>query len=449
MGDIEAFDALGRSGKIESGFERVGNGLGIGLEDAEALLERVARVFLDQIEEGMLGAALGGGDFHAAIGQIESGGAFGENFFKQRAVFEIAHDVNGAGKISRVEIELLEHGREEFVGIEFFLVLPVEIAAVNDAAGANVEEIHGDLRRFGIPGEHVGIVAGGGSDFLALFDLLESAQEIAVTGGLLVALVFGSLGHARAEADQKIVTPAFEEGARVAGGLGIFFVGSQAGNARTPATVNIKLKAGARMRTREVHGTGRNAEMFVNEMDDAVGEAVGEEGAEIDGTVFAQASRDVDAGKFLEGGEADVRISLVVAEQDIELGLILLDEIIFEREGFAFVIHNDVIHIGNFAHQRAGFGVGPARFQKIRAHAGAQGAGLADIQGRPQGVLKQIDTGIPGKIGDFFAEFHAELQSKRRVPEDRESRASGNIHDSKANHTCENDGERLRPGSHS
>ena len=115
---------------------------------------------------------------------------------------------------------------------------------------------------------------------------------------------------------------AFEERARVVRGLGVALVGGESGDARPQAAMNVILQAGARMVAREVHGAGRDAEMFVNEVHDAVRQAMREVRAEVERAVFAQAARDVDARIFLEGGEADVGIGLVVAQQDVELGLV-------------------------------------------------------------------------------------------------------------------------------
>ena len=184
-----------------------------------------------------------------------------------------------------------------------------------------------------------------------------------------------------AQAGQQVVAAAFQKSARVARRLGVFLVRGKAGDAGTPAAVNVILQAGARMLPRQVHGAGGNAEVFVNEMHDAVGEAVREKRPEIDRAILAQAARDVDARIFFKCREADVRIGLVIPQQHVEFRLILLDEVIFERQGFAFVVDDDVIDIGDFAHQRAGLCIRPSRFEKVGAHARAQRAGLADVQG--------------------------------------------------------------------
>ncbi len=82
--------------------------------------------------------------------------------------------------------------------------------------------------------------------------------------------------------------------------------------------------------------------MFVNQMHEAVGEAGREIRAEIKRAVFDEAARDVDARIFFECGVADVGIGFVVAQQDVELRLVPLDEIVFEREGLSFVVDDDV-----------------------------------------------------------------------------------------------------------
>ena len=269
-------------------------------------------------------------------------------------------------------------------------------------------------------------------------------EEVAVARGLFIALSFGGLHHASAEADQQIVAAAFQKGARVPRRLCVFLIRNKASNARAPASLNVILQARARMLSRQVHRTRRNAEVFVNEMNDAVGEAVREKRAEIDRAVFAQPACYVDAGIFFKCGEADVGIGLVVPQQYIEFRLILFDEIIFERQSFTFVIHDDVVHIGNFAHQRSGLRIGPSRFQEIGTHARAQRAGLADVENAAECVLEKIDTGVMGKSGDFFPEIHGRSYNcQQGVPDGRESRAAGNIHDSKANHTCENHAKRV------
>ena len=117
------------------------------------------------------------------------------------------------------------------------------------------------------------------------------------------------------------------------------------------------------------------------------------------------------------------------------MGWYLLDEIVFERQRFALVVHDDVVEVGDFAHQGAGFGVGPTGFQEVRAHAGAQRARLADVENGAERVLEQIDAGLGGQVRDFFREFHGRGTIVARGTMRGLPAAAGNIHDSKANLT--------------
>ena len=50
--------------------------------------------------------------------------------------------------------------------------------------------------------------------------------------------------------------------------------------------MDVILQAGARMEARQIHGAGRHQKMLVNQMDEAIGEAGREVGAEIERSIF-------------------------------------------------------------------------------------------------------------------------------------------------------------------
>src|SRR5580704_6876446 len=109
-------------------------------------------------------------------------------------------------------------------------------------------------------------------------------------------------------------------------------------------------------------------------MENAACEASGKIGPKIERAVFFDAAREIDAWILLGSGEFDVRVGFVVAKKDIELGAVLLDEIVFECESFALVADEDGFEVGDFAGEGTGFGIDPARLEKIGTHAAAQGA---------------------------------------------------------------------------
>ncbi len=134
-------------------------------------------------------------------------------------------------EIGGVEIKLLQERRDEFVGVECVELFPEKFAAVDDASTAQVEEIRGDEGSFGVVREHVGVVALGGGDALALLDVFEGAEEIAIGGGLFEELFFGGGGHALFERFDEIAALAVEEQTNVADGFGVGVVGRKAGDA--------------------------------------------------------------------------------------------------------------------------------------------------------------------------------------------------------------------------
>ena len=134
--------------------------------------------------------------------------------------------------------------------------------------------------------------------------------------------------------------------------------------------------------------------MFVDQMHHAVRQAGRKVRPEINRAILLQPPRHVHARIFFERRVANVRICLVVAQQHVEFRLVLLDQIVFKRQRLFLVVHDDVIHVGNFAHQRPGLRVLPARLQKVRPHAAAQRTRLAHVQNLPAGVLEQVHPGL-------------------------------------------------------
>ncbi len=167
-----------------------------------------------------------------------------------------------------VEINLQQKRREEFGCVEFVLVFPEEVAAVDHDAVAQVEEIDGHERGLGVIAEDVGIVALGGGHFLSLVHFFDGGEEIAQAGGLFEThVVRGLLDlRTRSSAARVLCLPSRNSCTlRTAPGVGL---GSgQAFHARPLAAMNVVLQAGLGMVAPEVDLAGRNQKMAVNEVD--------------------------------------------------------------------------------------------------------------------------------------------------------------------------------------
>ena len=168
------------------------------------------------------------------------------------------------------------------MGSKFVELFPEEFAAIDDAAAAEVEKIGGDERGFGVVGEDVGVVALGGGDALALFDVFERAEEVAIGGGLFEEFLFGGGGHALFEAFDQVAALAVEKKADVADGFGVLLVGGEACDARAVAALNVVLEAGARVIAREIDVAAGDHEALVDEGEDAAREIRGKIRAEVE-----------------------------------------------------------------------------------------------------------------------------------------------------------------------
>ena len=150
----------------------------------------------------------------------------------------------------------------------------------------------------------------------------------------------------------------------------------------------------------------------MDEVDEAVGEVAGKVGAEVGAAVFAEAAGDEDFGVAIAEGELDVGVSLVVAEKDVEARLLLLDEVVFEGEGFVLVGDGDVLDVNGLAHEGAGFCVGLGGIEKVGADAGAKVLGLADVDDLALGVLVEVAARLGGDGSDFLVEIHARRDAR-------------------------------------
>ena len=134
----------------------------------------------------------------------------------------------------------------------------------------------------------------------------------------------------------------------------------------------------------------------MDELHQAMREVAGEVWPEVGRAVFLQPPCHVDARVMLLG-ELDVRIRLVVAQQDVEARLALLDEIVLERQGLFFVRDCDVLNVAGFRKQAPGFGVGEFLFEKIAAYAVAKALGFSDVDHPARGVFIEIHAGRGGQ----------------------------------------------------
>jgi hypothetical protein len=206
---------------------------------------------------------------------------------------------------------------------------------------------------------------------------------------------------------EEVAVAAVEEEAGVADGGGVGFGGGEAFGAGAEAAVDVVLEAGVGVLAVEVDVATGNFEVAVDKVDEAVGEVGGEVGAVVL-AVFFEAAGDVDAGEFFVG-DFQVGVGFVVAEEDVEAGLVLLDEVVFEGEGLLFVIDEDVVDVVGGGEEGACAGVGETVLVEVAADAVAEAFRLADVEDLAFGVFIEIHAGLERELGGFLAEAEDRL----------------------------------------
>ena len=175
--------------------------------------------------------------------------------------------------------------------------------------------------------------------------------------------------------------------------------------------MNVVLQAGALVVAGEIDLATGQQEAAMDQFDDTVGEVAGKVGAVVGGAVLAEAAGDEDLGIAIGERELYVWVGLVVAQEDVEARLALLDQVVFEGEGFVLVGDEDVVDVDGLAHEGAGFGVCLGGLKQVGADAGAEVLGLPDVDDLAFGVLVEVHAWLGGEKADFLDEIHVELRA--------------------------------------
>ena len=357
----------------------------------------------DQVHQRLFLPALRRADLHASA--VRRAALLAQQLLQRLAVLEIHRHVNLRRDELLVEIELLQQRGEELRLVEFLLVLPEELAPVDDLAVAQVKQVQRHQRRFRVAAENVDVVALGGRHLLPLFDLLDGGQQVAQRGRFLESHLARRRFHAPAQIARQVGVPALQKLPHVAHRGVVRLARGQALHARPQAAVNVVLQTGLGVVARQVHLARRHQKMAVDEMHQPVRQVGREVGTEIGGAVLAQAPRHVHTRVAL-AGQLDVGVGFVVAQQHVEARLVLLDQVVFERQRFLFVIHQNVVDIARFRDQAARFGISQLVFGKVAAHPMPQHLGFADVDDPAAAVLVQIHARRQRELRCLVTEVH-------------------------------------------
>ena len=112
----------------------------------------------------------------------------------------------------------------------------------------------------------------------------------------------------------------------------------------------------------------------------------------IEGRTEAAAARDEDARIGLAPGDAEVGVFLVILQQHIEVGLMVLDQVGFQRQRLGFAVGHDELDLADLPHHQGdarAVGVAATALE-IAAHPVAQHLRLADVEDPVLAIPQQV-----------------------------------------------------------
>jgi tetratricopeptide (TPR) repeat protein len=145
--------------------------------------------------------------------------------------------------------------------------------------------------------------------------------------------------------------------------------------------------------------------MTMDEVRQAVRQVAWKVWAIVCGPVLHDAARHVNARPALVR-EPDVRIRLVIAQQNIEARFVLLDEIVFKRQRLFVVIDLDEVKITRFSDQAPCFGFCQPVFVEVAPYAAPKILRLANVQNGAFAIFIKVNAGLGGKLRYFLTKFH-------------------------------------------
>ncbi len=129
-------------------------------------------------------------------------------------------------------------------------------------------------------------------------------------------------------------------------------------------------------------------------------------GAPVGVAVLRRSPDDVKARILLGQGELQVRVVLVVAEEDVVPRSVAFDEVVLESKRLHFAVGHDEVEIGDLGHHGCLTKVPRACGLEIRPHAVPENAGLTHVEDAAGTILEEVDPWPRGQRLEFVGEGH-------------------------------------------
>ena len=274
---------------------------------------------------------------------------------------------------------------------------------------------HGEAA-LGAPAEahSVRIREGGGDDPLLHADALHGPDPVPQLGRLFKAQLLRRLLHLPPQLLDQLPAPALQDLHRLAHPRPVIITVAVL---ETPAGAgaHVVVETGAILADvpGELAAAVRQQQGLADGVDDLPGLGASPEGAVVLGPVLGSAAGDAHGRVFLPRVHPHEGIALVVLQQDVVVGLMALDEGVFQHQGLKLAVGDDDVEVRHLFHH--GCHLGQMLPVEIAADPVFELFGLAHIDDLAPGVQHDIDPRQQGQMIGFFPQFFQHGASTLRL----------------------------------
>jgi hypothetical protein len=168
--------------------------------------------------------------------------------------------------------------------------------------------------------------------------------------------------------------------------------------------MDVILKAGAGMESGQIHGARGDKEVAVNKIHDTVSQVGGKVWTVIKRAVLLQPACNINAGEPFLQRKFNERVRFIVTEQNVIAWLKLLDEVVLQRYGLPFVVHEDSLEVLGHVQHSLPLIISGTRVLEIAPNPVAQRLCFANINGPTRIVFEYIYPWLGGQGFGFFEE---------------------------------------------
>ena len=386
-GDVVALDALGIPAQPEPLLQLPQHLLAFPLL-VVALAEALAGVVHGHFQQLVLHPAAGPAQGHLPplpLGQV---------FLVHGPVLQLHRRQDLVGDEAAALVELGQQRGHHLVVVEAMVLEGIGLVA-GELSLPHEYDLDLDEPPFAVQSEDVLVRAPVGHHALLLQGLLHRPDAVAEPGGLLELQGVRPGAHPALQLPQQVGALAFDEEDRLPQVPRVFLrVHRQDARGRT--ALDLELEARPIPVAEVVVGAASEEEVL---LDDVQGVAHGHRGS-VGAEVAAAVPDDAPGGQHpgpSAGRDLDAQIALVVLQADVVAGLVLLDQVVLEDQGFLLVAGHQGLDVVRLAHEE--HDVGPAvAAPHVGPDPGPQVLGLAHVDHLAGRIAHQIDA-RPGRKG--------------------------------------------------